>query len=224
MGPEDFRKGVQAYLNRYAFKTATEGDFLDSLSSTSKKDIGGSFSTFLNQAGVPAVSVSLDCAKTPAVLHTKQSRSLPAGSKGSTSQVWKIPFCVRYDGSQAAECTLLTQAAQDVALRNSKSCPAWVDGNADAQGYYEVDYRGGLGPALTAHASKSLTAAERVDLIGNASDMSVAGKLPAADALNLVEAFHNDPEREVLERALGMALSYRLDLVPASLTANYQRF
>ncbi len=224
MGAEEFRKGVQAYLNRYAFKTATEGDFLDSLSSTSKKDIGGPFSTFLNQAGVPVVSVTLDCARTPAVLHTKQSRSLPAGSKGSTNQVWKIPFCVRYDGSQSAECTLLTQSDQDVALRNSKSCPAWVDGNADAQGYYEVDYRGGLGPSLTAHASKSLTAAERVDLIGNASDMSTAGKLPAADALSLVEAFHDGPEREVVERALGVALAIRLDLVPASLTANYQRF
>jgi hypothetical protein len=33
------------------------------------------------------------------------------------------------------------------------------------------------------------------------------GKLPAADALSLVEAFHDDPEREVVERALGVALS-----------------
>src|SRR5580704_2093218 len=168
MGPEDFRKGVQAYLNRYAFKTATEGDFLDSLSSTSKKDIGGPFSTFLNQAGVPVVSVTLDCAKQPAVLHTKQSRSLPAGSKGSTEEVWKMPLCVRYDGSTAAECTLLTTAEQDVALRNAKSCPAWVDGNAGAVGYYLVDYRGELGAALRAHAAQSLTPEERVDLIGNA--------------------------------------------------------
>ena len=223
MGPEEFRKGVQAYLNRYAFRNATAADFLDSLSSTSKRDIGGPFSTFLNQPGVPAVSVTLDCTKTPAVLHTEQWRSLPAGSKGSSDQVWKIPFCVRYDGSPSAECTLITQARQDVALRNAKSCPAWVDGNADAQGYYLVDYRGELGPSLTAHA-KSLTAAERVDLIGNAADMSEAGKFPAADALSLVAAFHDDPEREVVQLALGLALSYRRDLVPSNLMPNYQRF
>ena len=170
MGAEEFRKGVQAYLNRYAFRTATAADFLDSLSSSSKRDIGGPFSTFLNQAGVPVVSVTLDCGKTPAVLHTRQARYLPAGSKGSTDQVWQVPLCVRYDGSPAAECTLLTKAEQDVALRNAKSCPAWVDGNAGAVGYYLVDYRGELQAALTANASKSLTAAERVDLIGNASD------------------------------------------------------
>ena len=224
MGAEEFRKGVQAYLNRYAFRTATAADFLDSLSSSSKRDIGGPFSTFLNQAGVPVVSVTLDCGKTPAVLHTRQARYLPAGSKGSTDQVWQVPLCVRYDGSPAAECTLLTKAEQDVALRNAKSCPAWVDGNAGAVGYYLVDYRGDLQAALTANASKSLTAAERVDLIGNASDMSGSGKLPAADALSLVAAFHEDAERDVVERALGVALSVKRDMVPANLIPNYQRF
>jgi alanyl aminopeptidase len=224
MGPEEFRKGVQAYLNRYAFRNATAADFLDSLSSSNKKDIGRPFSTFLNQPGAPAVSVALDCAKTPAVLHTGQSRSLPAGSKGSTDEVWQIPFCVRYDGTQAPECTLLTKASEDVTLRNAKSCPAWVEGNADATGYYLVDYRGELGPALTAHAPKSLTAAERVDLIGNASFLAVAGKLPAADALRLVEAFHDDPEREVVGRAMGVGLGIRSDLVPENLMPNYERF
>jgi cytosol alanyl aminopeptidase len=224
MGPEEFRKGVQAYLNRYSFQTATATDFLDSLNASSKKNISDPFSTFLNQPGVPAVSVTLDCAKTPAVLHTQQSRSLPAGSKGSTHQVWQIPFCVRYDGSTSAECTLITQAEQDVALRNDKSCPAWLDGNSEALGYYLVDYRGELGPSLTAHASKSLSTAERVDLIGNANFMSEAGKLPAGDALSLVEAFHDDPEREVIQRALDVALSFRLDMVPDNLMPNYQRF
>jgi len=224
MGREEFRKGVQAYLNRYAFRNATAADFLDSLSSSSRKDIGGPFSTFLNQPGVPAVSVTLDCAKTPAVLHTAQTRSLPLGSKGSAGEVWQIPFCMRYDGGEAPECTLLTKASQDVELRNAKTCPAWLEGNADGGGYYLVDYRGALGPALTEHASKSLTAAERTDLIGNATFLATAGKLPAADALRLVQAFHDDPERDVVERALGLALGIRSDLVPENLMPNYERF
>ena len=91
-------------------------------------------------------------------------------------------------------------------------------------GYYLVDYRGELGAALRAHAAQSLTAEERVDLIGNASAMSEAGKLAGADALRLVEAFHDDSERDVVQRALGVALSYRLEMVPANLLPNYQRF
>ncbi|HUB81083.1 MAG TPA: M1 family aminopeptidase [Bryobacteraceae bacterium] len=224
LGPEEFRKGVQEYLKRYSFRTATEPDFLDSLSSASGKDVGTPFSTFLNQPGVPVVSAALDCANSHAVLHTRQSRSLPAGSKGSAGEAWQIPFCVRYDGGQAPECTLLTKASQDVVLRNAGSCPAWVEGNADAKGYYLVDYRGGLGPALTAHASKSLTAAERVDLIGNASFLSRSGKMPAADALRLVGAFHDDPERAVVSRAMEVALDIRSHLVPQELMPNYERF
>jgi alanyl aminopeptidase len=54
--------------------------------------------------------------------------------------------------------------------------------------------------------------------------MSGAGKLAAADALSLVAAFHDDPEREVVEGALGLAASYHKDLVPANLMPNYQRF
>lgn len=225
MGAEEFRKGVQAYLNRYAFANATAGDFLDSLSSTSKRDVTGPFSTFLNQAGVPVVSVSLDCARTPALLHLEQSRSLPLGSKGSSGQIWKIPVCVRYEGSAGApECTLVTEASQDVPLRNAKSCPAWVDANADAQGYYQVDYRGGLGTALAGHASQVLTAAERVDLIGNAASMSDTGKLSAAEALSLAEKFYDDSERQVVQRALDVALSPQQNLVPPNLAPNYQRF
>jgi alanyl aminopeptidase len=81
-----------------------------------------------------------------------------------------------------------------------------------------------LGKALRSHASQALNAAERVDLIGNAADIVQTGKLPAADALSLVEAFHNDPERVVVQRALNVALAIRMDLVPVNLRPNYQRF
>ena len=224
MGREEFRQGVQAYLKHYAYHNATAGDFLDSLASSSKKDVTGPFLTFLNQAGVPMVSVTLDCAPKPAVLHLEQSRSLPLGSKGASAQTWQIPVCVRYEGSPAPECTLVSKARQDVPLRNAKSCPAWVDANADAQGYYTVDYRGGLWMALTGSASKALTAAERVDLIGNAESMTEAGKLSAAEALSLAEGFHNDPERVVVQRALDVAASPYGHLLPPDLAANYQRF
>ena len=51
----------------------------------------------------------------------------------------------------------------------------------------------------------------------------VRGEL-AADALGLVQVFHNDPERVVLQKALGVAVSIHEDLVPANLEPNYQRF
>lgn len=227
MGPEAFRKGVQSYLKQYAFRTATAGDFLDSLSSAAHKDVTKSFSTFLNQAGVPVVSVALDCKPKPPVVHLEQTRFLPLGSKGSAGQTWDIPVCVRYGtgtGSQGA-CTLMTEPKMDWALQDAKSCPAWLYANDHAKGYYRMDYQGGLLSALTSgDVAARLGAPERVELIGNAQSMTKAGKLPAADALHLAETFHADPERDVVDRALTVALSPFEDMVPDRLMPNYRRF
>ena len=226
MGPEDFRKGVQSYVKQYAFRNASAPDFLDSLSSASKKNVTQAFSTFLNQAGVPLVSLALDCKQGSPTLHVTQQRFVPLGSEGSKDQIWSIPVCVRYGSGDSgqSECTLITQASSDWALK-SKSCPTWVEANDKAVGYYRVDYQGGLLAALASgDVEHRLSAPERVDFMGNAESLSTAGKLPEADALGLVETFHSDPERYVVERALSLALAPRAHLVSEQLEPNYRRF
>ena len=227
MGAEDFRKGVHNYMKQYTFKTATAPEFLDSLSSVGKKNVGKSFATFLNQPGVPIVSVALDCKGKNPALHLEQQRFLPLGSKGSTDQTWSIPVCVRYGSGNTgqSDCTLMTEKTMDWPLKSAKSCPAWVQANDKAVGYYRVDYQGGLLGALSqGNPTERLSAPERVDFMGNARALSTAGKLSASDALSLVETFHTDPERQVLESAIGLAESPRNHLVDASSMPNYQRF
>ncbi len=223
MTPAEFRKGVQSYLKQYSWKATTADEFLDSLSSSWRKDVSKPFSTFLNQSGIPMVSVALKCEQGAPTLHLEQSRFLPLGSKGGADQVWSIPFCVRYPDGKS-ECTLMTSATQDWQLK-AKSCPAWVEANQDAKGYYRVDYQGDLLAKLTAgDVEHRLTAPERVDLMGNAEALSGAGKLPAADALGLVATFHNDPVRDVVVNAAELALAPHAYLVPENLQPNYQRF
>jgi alanyl aminopeptidase len=226
VGSEPFRKGVQSYLKQYAFRNATAPEFLDSISSATKKDVGRPFSTFLNQAGVPLLSVSLDCRQGAPILHLEQQRFLPLGSKGSTDQAWQIPVCIRYGSADTGQsaCKLVSQPKTDWRLE-ARGCPAWVQANDNAVGYYRVGYEGGLLSQLTkGNVGRRLSAAERVDLIGNARALAGAGKLPAGDALGLVEVFHLDPGRYVVEGALDVALQPRLHLVPDDLKPNYQRF
>ncbi|MBV9767554.1 MAG: M1 family metallopeptidase [Acidobacteriaceae bacterium] len=226
IGPKDFRKGVQSYLKQHAFRNATAPEFLDAISSASNKNITQAFSTFLNQAGVPLVSVALDCKNTPPVLHLQQNRFLPLGSKGSLDQVWNIPVCIRYGTGDTteSECSLMTQQSSDWTLK-AKDCPAWVQANDNGIGYYRVDYRGGLLADLTkGDVDQRMNAPERVDFMGNAASLEEAGKLPAADALGLVEIFHADPERHVVQSALNVVLGLREHLVPENLMPNFQRF
>lgn len=228
MGKEEFRKGVQAYLRQYAWRATTSGQFLDSISTAGKRNVTRAFSTFLNQAGVPGVSVALDCtgAGKPQ-LRVEQQRFLPVGSKGSADEIWSIPLCIRYgtgtDGQ--SQCTLISEPKQAVVLENAKGCPAWVQANHEALGYYRVEYKGGLLQSLIAgNVGQRLSAAERTELMGNSKALSDAGKLTAAETLTLAETFHNDPERHVVQASLELALAPAMTLVPDNLRSNYERF
>jgi alanyl aminopeptidase len=226
VGQEPFRRGVHAYLEKYAFKNATAPEFLAVMSSVTGKDITEPFSTFLDQPGVPLVSVSLECDKGTPVLHMTQQRYLPLGAKSSSEQLWQIPVCAAYStgGGNQSDCTLMTQATTDWTLKGN-ACPVWVDANDNAVGYYLVNYQKKLMTNLTSgDIERRLNAPERVDFMGNAALLTNGGKLPAADALELVDVFHNDPERYVISAAIELALFPMMHLVPPDLRPNYVRF
>jgi alanyl aminopeptidase len=226
VGREAFRAGLTSYLKQYAFRNSTAPEFLDAISSVTHKDITKAFSTFLNQTGIPLVSVDLDCTKGASVIHLEQTRFVPLGLKVSSEQTWQIPVCVRYGtGDESGRaCTLLTQRRQDLVLKTA-GCPGWVDANDDANGYYHVDYRGGLLASLTAgDVQKRLNSRERAELIGNALALEEAAILPASSALSLVEAFHDDPDRDVLNGAASLALLPEQHLIPVALRPKYQEF
>jgi alanyl aminopeptidase len=69
-----------------------------------------------------------------------------------------------------------------------------------------------------------MSSPERADFMGNTSALAGAGKIPAGEALNLVQTFAHDPERHVVQSALELALEPVQHEVPESLMPNYQRF
>lgn len=222
MTPATFQEGVRFYLHKNAWKPATADDFLSALSESSHRNIAKPFSTFLDQSGIPVVSMDLDCGNAP-VLHLKQQRYMPLGSKTGEQQSWGIPVCISTEKGNS-ECKLLQSPSLDWTLKE-QSCPAWVDGNADAKGYYIANYSSTLLSKLTAgDVQKRLDAPERIDLMGDARLLVNGGELPAKDALHLVTIFHEDPVTDVISNALNLALSFRAHAVPEGMEPNYQRF
>lgn len=226
MGAPAFRKGVQSYLKKYAFKNATAPEFLAAVSAAGGKEISAPFSTFLNQPGVPLVSVALECNGSSPVLHLEQQRSLSPGTSGAQEQRWQIPVCVRYGSGDKGEkaCTLMEDPRRDWKIE-AQGCPAWVEANNDAVGYYRVAYKGNLLSSLTGgNVEQRLNAPERVDLLGNAQALASTGQMSDADVLRLVPVFHADPQRYVVETAITVAQMPLEHLVPEGLIPNYERF
>ncbi len=236
IGPEVFRAGIHNYLEKYAYKTANTDELMAELDQVAHRDVKGPFSTFTNQPGIPIVQVEEKCSGSSATLQLEQHRLVSLGSKGATDDSWQIPFCVRAGSGSESQvaCHLITQRSESWALPG-KTCPQWLDGNADAEGYYRVQYAKELLPHLTSgDAQKGLNAAERADLMSNATAEATTARLPFDEALALVQKFASDPDPSVLEAALELALSIRGtslqnrgvrgDLLDASLIPQFQQF
>lgn len=226
VGEEEFQRGVQRYIRQYAWRNATAGDFLDSISQGGSAGVTRAFSTFLDQPGLPLVSVNLSCGAQGATLHLAQKRALPLGSSGSTDQEWQVPICVHYgDGSSShRECSLLSQRSMDWNLKDGGRCPAWVQANADGSGYYRVSYEGDLLDKLLEGRGRHLTDVERVAALGDLSALTTMGQARAAQALGVAAQFSRDPVRQVVESSADIVAGIREHLVPRDLMPNYRRF
>jgi alanyl aminopeptidase len=212
MGEARFRDGVRRYLASHAFEAATTGDFLSALA-IDDPAVAAAFSTFIGQRGYPRVEVALRCDGGPAALQLAQRRSLPLGSRAEATGSWQVPVCVRYpaeaatgaaQGEQGVEhaCTLLTGAAAVFPLPKAKTCPAWVQANAGASGYYRPVYRGDLQQRLAADGLAAQTAPEIVAMLYDGLASAQAGDLGIADALGLAQRLAGSPRRQVAEASL----------------------
>jgi alanyl aminopeptidase len=225
IGKDKFRKGIHVYLKQHAWGAATAKDFEAAISSATGHNIAPAFDTFLNQAGVPEVSVELNCTGKPA-LELSQKRLLPIGSQGSAEQSWQIPVCVAYDsdGSTHHQCELLSDPRSRMVLTSAKSCPAWIEPNDGENGYYQVDYKNGLLDKVLAGQGTHLSLAERVGVLGNVESLVNSGDLSPRVALALVPEFSQDLNREIVSAVTGIAGIVKDNSVPDELREKGARF
>jgi alanyl aminopeptidase len=225
IGEKPLQKGVRLYLREHADGNAVTPDFLAAISQAAGHDVAPAFSTFLDQAGVPMVSVDLRCEKDKPHLVLSQSRSLPIGSQGSVKQSWTLPICVKYAGKGGArqECAVLNDPSSEMALTKTSACPAWLLANDGEGGYYRVLYRGDLLEHVLWDRNR-LTIAERVGLLGDISALIDTGGLTPAKALAFVEPFSQDSDWRVVAEAMNATGILRSPVVPDELLANAARF
>ena len=62
VGEEAFRKGVNAYIERYKYGNARAEDFWGTLATATGKPVDRVMATFVDQPGVPLVSAEIKCA------------------------------------------------------------------------------------------------------------------------------------------------------------------
>jgi cytosol alanyl aminopeptidase len=223
-GEKQFQSGVASYLKHYANKNARMSDFLDAIAQTGQPRLSAAFQTFLNQPGVPEVSVTLKCDGPPSV-SLSQKRYLPIGSSGSSGQTWQVPICVRYRTGKCVEreCFLLDKSTADFKLTKASGCPALIAANESASGYYISSYQGDLLDKMVAQGSIFLNPAEQLTLIHDVSSLAASGDLKIGRALDAAVSFANSPEREIVAQTKNIIAGPE-PFIPPALKDNYARF
>jgi aminopeptidase N len=219
VGEEPFRRGVNAYIDRFKYGNARAEDFWGTLTKVTGKPVDKVMSGFVDRPGVPLVDAAVACGgNTGSVSISQDPQSL--ASTASTIQkpaAWTIPVCVKTP-TQSSACTEVSGAADTVRV---DSCPAWVMANAGARGYYRVVYSPELIRSL-AHAVDALAPTERIAVVSDEWALVRAGRHDIGTFMDLAAGFRNERTPAVLDTLLGRLASIGEVLTTEESRASYR--
>ncbi len=196
VGQETFRKGVNAYLSKYAYSNATSEDFWNTIAETSHKPVDRIMAGFVKQPGVPLVSLKTSCSGKNANVTVTQTRYfrdralLEAGSK----ERWDIPVCLK--AGKDEKCELLATKEQPIILAG---CADGAFGNAGGRGYYRTGYSSQELNRVASSAEAKLSAPERYMLLEDSFAGLHANTLQASDFMAVASDLKDDPSTDVID-------------------------
>ena len=198
LGEEAFRKGVNAYIEKFKYGNARAEDFWSTVAHTADKPVDQVMKSFVDQPGVPIVNVTVNCSGETGSVVVTQERYVRDASTPADPQVWSIPVCIKTPSGKT-RCTVVSDATATIPV---DSCPAWVLPNAGARGYYRMGLSPEMLRALAPHV-ETLEAAERIALLDDEWALVRAGRHDVDSFLDLAGGFKAERNAAVLETLTG---------------------
>ena len=193
VGEEAFQKGVNAYIAKHKYGNARAEDFWTTVAASTGKPVDKVMPTFVDQPGVPLISLSAACQAEHGAVTLAQSRYSMNGPAAADAPTWQVPVCLETGGS-APTCSLLDAPRKEVGL---EACPAWTMGNANGRGYYRTALDEAALKAAAANVSK-MSAPERLTLLSDEWALVRAGTHDVGSYLTLASAFGSETSDAVL--------------------------
>ncbi len=146
MEPDKFRAALRELLRANAHRSITTDSFVAAVR-TIDDSAADAVRTYATHAGAPIVEMELACGASGAGANGPGVNSAGANSASSSSgprviattrDGAVIPVCVRYPGAGGpSRACAIVSARTEIPLA-ATACPAWIAGNANGTGYYEV--------------------------------------------------------------------------------------
>jgi puromycin-sensitive aminopeptidase len=198
IGPEVFRAGVRAYLDRHAYRNTRTEDLWLALGDASGLPIPAIMDGWVFRPGYPLLSASAEGAEL--VLRQQRFSYLPADGEAA-GQLWQVPVQVRVQGTGSAEVRHVLLTGEETRLPLPAGGAAVVV-NEGGHGFYRVRYAPDLLDRLLG-ALPQLAAIERFNLVNDAWAAVLAGLMPLTDYLALTSRFRGERDKNVWSVLLG---------------------
>uniref|UniRef100_A0A7S4E1N5 Alpha-aminoacylpeptide hydrolase n=2 Tax=Lotharella globosa TaxID=91324 RepID=A0A7S4E1N5_9EUKA len=204
LGLETFRKGLVAYLQKFAYKNATTVDLWQMLEIGGKLPEGSVSSLMANwtaKMGYPVLSVEAK----EGGFSLGQQHFVSSGDKGHDT-LWQVPVVYElYDGkNRSAKKMLLKGASENMEEKGKYTCALF---NQGSQAYYRVKY----GPKLRGLLFEGIKAgviSDPVDRLAIQADLMAIVKagvdesVTSKEYFDLIKAYKNETEFIVWESLL----------------------
>jgi aminopeptidase N len=195
IGEDVFRQGIRSYIKNRAYSNAAAADLWNALEKTSGKNIPAVAAPWIEKPGFPLVHVTAACDSSGNRSVTlSQKRFLlngpgaDASAGGSPNAVqWQVPLRIR-TGSAAPRTALLDTQEQKIAAGR---CDEALSVNADAIGYYRVQYDAGT-LAINTRLFPSAVDGDRIALLDDQWALVGSGGASLQDFLALASSMGAD--------------------------------
>ncbi|MBV9063381.1 MAG: M1 family metallopeptidase, partial [Alphaproteobacteria bacterium] len=176
VGPQEFQKGIHAYLTKYSYGTATAEDFIGTIAQvTGHPEIVLAFRNFIDQPHIPLLETKAACTGAGTSLDVRETVYRPIGVI-LPEQHWHVPVCIEGGGNKL--CRLSNPRGIQLTLPGT--CAADLFPNVGGAGYYRFTVPEDHWQTLL-HSAPSLSAADQLTLFHSVNAAVRAGLAPAAD-------------------------------------------
>jgi aminopeptidase N len=187
LGEDRFRAGVSHYLEIHRFGNTETSDLWDAIEAVNPETpVRRMMDSWIWQPGYPLISARLDGD------HLVLSQQRFSYGDTDDATLFVVPLHLRL-GTEDAKMLFYVDELR--VLLDDPAAPVVV--NAGGHGFVRVTYDDALRSRLTGDTLGSLTVVDRYNLIDDAWNAVVAGRLPAADFLTFVEGFGHERELAV---------------------------
>ncbi len=193
LGEERFRAGVSHYLRVHEYGNTETGDLWDAIEEANPDTpVRRLMDSWIWQAGYPLVSAALQGSE----LVLRQQRF--GFDETSDATLFVIPLHLSVDG--VASKVLLDGDDVRIGLPSADSV---VVVNAGGHGFLRVTYDRALRSRLLGAGSEALSTIDRYNLVDDAWQEVVAGRMAAADFVDFVDGFADERDLAVWQAIVG---------------------